>query len=373
MDDTLKQLTAHRRALHRIPEIRFDLPRTREYILNELSALPRARVKQTDHGAILCYFDAGKPDSFAFRCDMDALNIAERTGVEFASQNPGKMHACGHDGHMAIMLCFARYLDGAIERMPRNALVIFQPAEENGGGGEFVAKSGALERHGVRAIFALHGEPGLEIGQMGSRSGAFMARTCEVWAGFTGRAAHVGRASEGIDALYAAAQFVLRAYAMESAMPGEEKRLLKFGVLNAGTAQNIISGHARLGGALRTYSQRDHEYLSGALRGIARDLEKETGVKIDLSLNGGYPPVINDAALYARARNALGDIPFVEYGEPLLLGEDFSYYQQVVPGVMLYYGLGNGIPLHSDNFNFDERALLTGLEAFKRLLQMEEA
>ena len=166
----LEQLTIHRRALHRIPELDDQLPETQAYLLDRLSPL-RCRIITPGRCAVLAYFDAGKPDTAAFRSDMDALPIEEKSGVSFCSAHPGRMHACGHDGHMAMLLCLAQWISGHLDQLYRNVLLVFQPAEETTGGAQSICQTGIFRQLNVRHIFGIHLWPDLPAGTVSTRSG----------------------------------------------------------------------------------------------------------------------------------------------------------------------------------------------------------
>lgn len=363
------RLTERRRALHRIPELGFDLPKTHAYLAEALAHCG-AQVRTVAQCGLLAYFDFGRAQTALFRSDMDALAVEEQTGAAFCSTHSGQMHACGHDGHMAMLLALADYAGAHPDEMTHNLLLVFQPAEESGGGGGVIVNGGALEGYDISRAFALHVDPMLPSGTLGSRPGPFMAHASELNFTVHGRAAHVARFSEGRDALAAAADFLTRARSMERALPPDVPRLLKFGMMHAGSAVNILADEARLGGTLRTYDDALFEQLRDGLCRHAAECEREYGVRFDLNFAEGYPAVINDAPLYRQARAALEGIPFTELEQPSLLAEDFGFYAQRFPSLMLFVGLGTGIPLHSPQFNFDERALMTGAQALIRLAQM---
>lgn len=368
----IDSLLRRRRALHRIPELKFDLPRTKTYLLNEL-ARTGAKIEPVLDSGLAVFFDAGKPDTVAFRSDMDALSIEEATGAPYASAHAGAMHACGHDGHMAMLLALADSLSRSIGQLPHNVLLIFQPAEESGGGANFIVQTGLLERFNVRRIFALHVDPDLPIGTIGSRPGPLMASSTEVILTVHGKSAHAAMADEGIDALAAAADYITRLRRMEQAMPPEIPRLLKFGSFHSGSAPNIIANRVDIEGTMRTYSDEVFDQMLAALRSIAGDVEKEYKATIEMKLNVGYPALINDYGLFEATKTCLesvSGISFVTLPVPSLLAEDFSFYLQRVPGMMLKLGLGTGIALHSNTFDFDEKALITGAEALIALSQM---
>ncbi|MDO5111257.1 MAG: amidohydrolase [Clostridia bacterium] len=357
----------YRRDLHRIPEIGFALDETVAYVRRVLAPLA-CEVFSPIPGAVCAYFDRGQAQTVAFRADMDALPVEEKTGAAYASAHAGRMHACGHDGHMSMLLCLAERVD-AQKDLPNNVLLIFQPAEETTGGARDICQTGLLERYRVKAIFAIHVFPDIPAGALRASPGPMMAKTGIVDVEIEGKSAHVSRAEEGADALYAGALWLCRAYDMvKTALPEEEKRVLCFGCMQSGTVQNALSAHTVLSGTLRSYAEETHAFLFARLRQIADGVERETGCRFSLSLSEGYPPVRNDEALFARVTEHLGADAPRPIDAPSLAGEDFSFYQKRVPGVFFMLGTGRTTPLHADTFDFDESILLEGVRLFERLL-----
>ena len=230
-----------RRALHQIPEVDWNLPETLCYLKEALSGLG-CHVFSPLEGALCAFFDFGADRALAFRADMDALPIPEKNDTEYVSRHPGNMHACGHDGHMAILLELARRLSGK-KNNPWNILLVFQPAEETTGGARYICETGVFRDYQVEAIFGLHLWPGLEKGKVFSRKNELMARACQLLVDVYGKSAHIAKASEGIDALMAGVEFYRRAMAMEAALPKEIYRLLKIGKFHSGTVRNALSAH----------------------------------------------------------------------------------------------------------------------------------
>ena len=185
------QVIQYRRALHRIPELDRDLPETLSYLRGILSPLS-CTLSSPIPGALCAFFDFGRPDAIAFRSDADALPITERTGLPFASVHPGRMHACGHDGHMAMVLDLAVWLDQQTA-LPHNVLLLFQPAEETTGGAKDLCQSGVLEAHKVQCVFGMHLWPELPAGVIASRKREMMSRSCEVSVTITGRSSHIAK------------------------------------------------------------------------------------------------------------------------------------------------------------------------------------
>ncbi len=356
------QLISDRRALHQIPELELELPQTTAYLRNALAGLG-CQLSSPIPSSLAAFFDFGQPETLAFRADCDALPVQEQTNHDFPSRHPGRMHACGHDGHMAIGLELARRISG-ISRLPHNILILFQPGEESPGGARPICESGILEQHHIKAIFGLHLWPELEKGVVFSRKEEMMARASEVNVDIYGQSAHIGRSWEGRDALAAAVSFYAQAAALEQSLPENVYRLLKFGMLTSGTARNAISDHSRLAGSLRAYQDEVFDHLAQGLQAISETLQAQTGCPVHITMSDGYPAILNPAGLYQRV---LEVAPFRPLEDPSLAAEDFAFYQRRVPGMFFFLGLGHCPALHSPNFDFDESVLAVGADFFEGL------
>ena len=365
MEDRLSRIVAHRRQLHRIPEVNYDLPMTQAYVLDALKKTG-ARLEALSPAGVLAYFDMGKKDTVALRADMDALPIQECSGLPFASGHPGKMHACGHDAHMAMLLSLAEELREM--SCPRNVLLIFQPAEEPGNGARIVLESKALERYNAREIYACHVEPPLPSGTIGCRPGPLMAMSSEVHLQVKGKSTHIAQYSEGIDALMAGLTFLQRSRAHIESVYRDVRHLYGYGRFESGTANNIVAEKAEAWGTLRAYDEGIFEEMKKDVLSIAKDISAQSGAKLDLSFGDAYPPVLNDEACFEKLKAAAGDLPFQVLAQPKNIAEDFACYLKRLPGAMFLLGLGTPTPLHSSNFIFDESALPNGTEMFKRLV-----
>ena len=364
-------VAAHRRALHRIPELDDRLPETCAYVRSILEPLD-CEITAPIPGSVCAFFDAGRPETAAFRADMDALPVTEASGVPYASVHPGQMHACGHDGHTALALGLAEYAAAHLADLPRNALFLFQPAEETTGGAERLCETGILEERSVTGVFGLHIWPGLPQGRVFSRPGPLMARSSEVTVTVTGKSVHLSRAAEGRDALTAGAEYLRRAYAAMDALPPEEPRVLRFGKMVSGTVRNAVSGETRLEGSLRTYREETHQLCRERLESLGREIAAESGCAVEVCLSRGYPAVWNHEELHASVCRRLGPDAPALLDAPVLAAEDFSFYQRRVPGGFFFLGAGNTPELHAPDFDFDDEAVLpAGLEFLKKLLTME--
>ena len=358
------QIFEDRKQLHRIPELDRDLPHTMAYLRESLSSM-KCKVFSPMPGALCAYFDFGAKEAIAFRSDADALPIEERTGLPFASRHPGKMHACGHDGHMSILLELARRLSTK-ENLRYNVLLVFQPAEETTGGAKDICKTGVFKLYKVQAIFGLHLWPGLQKGLVASRKNEMMSRSCEVKVDIYGKSAHIAKADEGIDALSAGVEFFSRVKALEAALPKKVFRLLKFGKFESGTVCNALSDHTRIEGSLRAFQDDVFYSLRAGIVSIGKEIERTTGCQVNIYMNDGYPAVMNPVDLYKRVRKA---VPFGELEKPSMITEDFSWYQKKLPGMFFFLGTGETPALHADDFDFDETILVKGADFFEALAE----
>ena len=359
---------SHRRTLHRIPELDDQLPETLAYVRSVLEPL-NCRITTPIPGSVCAFFDAGKTETVAFRADMDALPVQEATSLPFASEHPGKMHACGHDGHTAMALSLAEFVSAHLTTLPRNVLFLFQPAEETTGGAKGICDNGILDQHHVVRVFGLHLWPNLPAGTVWSRPGPLMARANEVTVTLTGKSVHLSRASQGIDAMTAGVEYLRRAYAMVDALPPEESRAFLFGKMVSGTVRNAVSGETRLEGSLRTYREETYLHCRTELEVIGTQIAADTGCTVDVDINEGYPAVWNHEGLYETLCSALGKDAPAHLNIPALAAEDFSFYQRRVPGVFFFLGTGKTEELHSPKFDFDDEIILpAGVEFLKKLL-----
>lgn len=357
------QIIEYRRALHRIPELDRDLPETMAYLRSVLEGL-QCTLFSPIPSSLCAFFDFGREQAIAFRSDADALPIQERTGAPYASVHPGKMHACGHDGHMAMLLDLAVWLDGQKD-LPNNVLLIFQPAEETHDGAKDVCESGVFEKYHVKCIFGAHLWPDLPGGVVASRKNELMSRSCQVSVEITGRSSHIAKAEEGLDALAAGVEFHRRAAALEASYPPNLYRLLKFGRMESGVVRNAVSGRTLMLGSLRAFQDQVFDGLRDGLVAIGEELAAEMGCQITVRTNEGNPPVWNPPNLFDQVR-ACG-VEFEVLEKPVMISEDFSWYQRHLPGLFFFLGIGPSPALHTDSFHFDETILQTGAGLWKAL------
>ena len=366
--DYLKEtLKKHRRALHQIPEIAFDLPQTHAYVKKVLVSLGFEPMTIAQTGLIAIKKGVRK-ETIAFRSDMDALNVLEQTNVDFASKYQGKMHACGHDGHMAMLLGFAEHLSHQ-KSLQYNVMLIFQPAEEGPGGAKIIVDSGILEKHHVLRIFGIHLYPDLKEGIYGLVDGPMMAQNGEFDLSIKGVSAHGAQPHASKDAIIVAAQLITQyQHIVSRQVDPLQSAVVTIGTIEGGEARNIIAHSVHMKGTIRAFHQNTYDAIKESIRKINAGLEMTYGVNIDMDLRDYYPAVINDHQLFLEVQQQLKSNSY-EMIKPMMFAEDFSFYQQVVPGLFVMLGtknesLGYTHPLHSCYFNFLEDVLTKGVELY---------
>jgi amidohydrolase len=366
--------TRHRRALHQIPETGFSEVKTQKYLLEALSELEGVIVEIVAGTGVLAWIQGESRDCVAFRADMDALEVTEKTALPFESGHPGMMHACGHDGHMTMALLLTQLISKRRHELKKSVLVIFQPAEEGPGGAKVIMDAGVLEAYQVEAIFGYHLFPEVASGFFATRSGPLMAMTGEFDIDLIGKSAHGAMPNLGTDTIVAASGLVsaLQSVVSRNIKPADPA-VLTIGKMTAGEKRNVLAGHARLEGTLRAFSTEVFEHATERMKTLAKDIASGYGCDARVEIREMYPPVVNDPDLTELFVEAVGR-EYVQDIEPQMLAEDFSYYQQAVPGVFVFVGTrdeakGYTFGLHHEQFNFDERVLLNGVAAMIRTFE----
>ena len=366
------RVRALRRALHRMPERGLQEYDTSAFIQQHLRGLglPFMVLGGTGVKAVV---RGGLPGPVtAFRADMDALNVPEQTGCDFMSEREGFMHACGHDGHMALLLGFAEFLAEHKARLRGTAVLLFQPCEENVKGAKLLLNEGAMDDPKVDRIFAIHLMPHIPQGKLGVVAGPVMIGACEFLVQVRGRSAHGAMPQLGRDAIVAASAFVVGLQTIVSRMvPPEAPALITIGRMQGGHRQNIIADEVELEGTLRAYDAGIMAQMKRALAAHMRGIEAAYGVQMTFTAVDEVPPTVNDGALAAEAMALYPEAAVPE--KMLTVAEDFSRYGDRAPAFLGLLGcrnetLGYTEPLHSSRFQFDEEALLTAMEYYKRLV-----
>ena len=376
--EELPRLVALRRDLHRHPEVGYEEVRTSGVITRELTEAGVAHVGGLAGGTgVLAHVPGQGTRAVALRADIDALPIHESSGLPYASTIAGRMHACGHDGHAAIMVGTARVLArlAAGGPLPRPVTLLFQPAEEGGAGGRRMVEDGALDgsRIGcpVGEIHALHGWPELELGHVTTREGAVMAASDRFEIAIDGEGAHAAWPHRAADPVVCAAAMVTALQSIVARnVPPLEAAVVSVTVIEAGSAFNVIPDRATLKGTLRSLSEETRCLVERRVERIARGIAEAHGCRATCDLRRGYPVTVNHPTAVARfqavAREALGASRVHRMAAPVMGGEDFAFYGEHVPSCYWMLGLAPGggpcPPLHAPDFDFNDDAIATGVE-----------
>lgn len=366
------QIVEWRRDFHRHPEVAFEEKRTSEVLRKSLEGLG-LDVRACGGLGVRAVLD-GRPGgkTLALRADMDALPLVEEGNKEYISLNKGATHACGHDGHMAIVMAVAKVLAARKNDFAGRVVFLFQPAEELPPGGAIgMVEDGALE--GVQAVFGLHLWQGFGTGLVAAAKGPMMAQADNFTITVKGRGGHGSMPQFTADPILAAAAIVVAAQSIVSRNVDPLKpAVVSFGAIQGGTVNNIIPTTVSLKGTVRTFDPGLQEHIEGRLRALAESTAKAYGAEAALEYFVGYPAVVNDPGMtdlaFGVAREVLGRDRALEC-EPVMGGEDFAYYLRKVPGAFLFFGAGDGMthPHHHPGFDIDERALVPAAHLLARI------
>ncbi|WP_302382895.1 M20 metallopeptidase family protein [Anaerotignum lactatifermentans] len=370
----VEELRQIRRDLHKIPELGLKEYKTSAYIREKLESFGITELETwLETGVVAVIRGKGKKEAVAFRADMDALPVTEQTGCDFTSEHVGCMHACGHDGHVTVLLGFAKYLQEHKDELENDVVLIFQPAEEGPGGAQLLVDAGLFEKHPVRCIIGCHIFPQVPQGKVACRKGAMMARNGEVDVHIYGESAHGAQPHLGHDAVLAAGAVITGLHTILSRNVSPlDSGVLTFGAIHGGEACNIIAKEVKLEGTMRAFSDEAYETMTKRVQEVASGIAAGYGCKGEAVFRHMYRVVDNDPKLVELLQEVAGDA--YEETPPYMLAEDFSLYLQKVPGMFFFLGSGNEEKgyihsLHSAQFQFDEEILALGVETYAKLLK----
>lgn len=357
-------LTHIRRTLHQIPELGFDLPLTSASIKSILESMGYTPISIAKSGWLVIIPGLSE-DILIFRTDMDGLPIQEKNTHDYRSTNQN-MHACGHDGHMSMLLGFADKIQG--QTFHQTLVLLFQPAEESPGGAKVVLDELPFELNRVKGCFGLHLYPQLPLHHLGAKPFGFMATNGEIDITIHGQSAHAGLPHQGKDALLIASSLMMSIQSILSRNTNPlESKVINIGVLRAGEVRNSVADTALLQGTLRAFSKQGYQALKEHLQRMIQSYEVMHDVRIDCVIRDGYPVVYNDPSLFARAKELFNDQ--LSEIDGVMLAEDFGFYSEVMPSLFMFLGTGNPkTSLHSPTFDFDEVVLETGVNTYLELL-----
>jgi len=370
------EVTGWRRHLHTIPELLYDVHRTAAFVEEKLKSfgcdevvpgIGRTGVVGIIRGSL------GDGPTIGLRADMDALPLTEITGKPYASQTPGKMHACGHDGHTAMLLGAAKYL-AETRNFAGSVAVIFQPAEEGGAGGKAMVQDGMMERFGIARVFGMHNMPGLPVGEFAIRPGPMMAATAEFTITVKGRGGHAAMPHGTVDPIVTASQMVqaLQTIAARNVDPIDSV-VVSVTKFHAGDAHNVIPQSAELAGTIRTLRDEVGEKARERMRAICEGIAAAHGASVDVDIVVNYPVTFNDPQETEFAAAVAGEVagaPHVHTSvNPVMGGEDFSYMLEARPGAFIFAGNGDTANLHNPAYDFNDELIPHGISYWVKLTE----
>ena len=373
-------ITAWRRELHAHPELMYEVHRTADFVAAKLrefgcdevaTGVGRTGVVGRIKGRTPAQGDGIK--AVALRADMDALPIEEETGAPYRSTVPGRMHACGHDGHTAMLLGAARYL-AETRNFAGDAVLVFQPAEEGGAGAAAMLDDGLVDKYGIEEIYGMHNAPGMAVGTFALRAGPAMASTDHVDIEIEGIGGHAAAPHKTIDPVLAGSQLIvaLQSIVSRSADPLESV-VISICQFKAGDARNVIPQTATLIGTVRTLTPQMRDLVEKRIREVAAGIATLTGAKIAVQYRRGYPVLVNHAGqteIAAQVADEVAGRERVSRDMPPLMGaEDFAFMLQARPGAFIFLGNGDSAGWHHPAFDFNDEAAVFGTSYWVRLVE----
>lgn len=364
-----------RRDLHRNPELMFDCHRTAALVADQLRAFGVDEVAtgigRTGVVGVIRGRQTGSGRVVALRADMDALPITEATGLPHASGTPGKMHACGHDGHTAMLLAAARYL-AETRNFDGTAIVVFQPAEEGGGGGREMVADGMMERFGIQEIYGMHNWPGQPAGRFAIRPGAFFAAADQFDIVVEGRGGHAAKPHETVDATLVAAHIhvALQSVVARNVDPVHQGVLTVTALHSEGDSYNVIAARARLKGTIRTLDESVRARMEARLIALAEGTATAFGARATVGYRRGYPVMVNDNTATGWAAEAAARVAGDCADAPLVMGaEDFAFMLQARKGAYILIGNGDSAPVHHPEYDFNDEIIPVGASFWAEIVE----
>jgi amidohydrolase len=374
--DLHAEITGWRRDIHANPELLYDVHRTAASVADKLKSFGCDEVVTgIGRTGVVGVIRGRNPGSKAvgLRADMDALPIEEATGLPYKSTVPGKMHACGHDGHTAMLLGAAKYL-AETRNFAGTAVMIFQPAEEGGAGARAMLRDGLIDRFGIHEVFGMHNYPGMPVGRFGIRTGPAMASTDTISIMLEGVGAHAAFPHTGVDTILVGAQIVNQLQSIVSRnVDPVEAAVVSICTFHGGEAENVIPQQVRLGGTVRTLSKDVRDLVQKRVREVVEGTARLYGAKAQITYTPGYPVLVNDSGRTAFAasvaREIAGDSKVDDQWPPLMGAEDFAFMLNERPGAFIYVGNGDSAGLHNPKYDFNDEAIPLGTSYWVRLAE----
>ncbi len=373
--NSFDEMATWRHHIHANPELGFDCHETAKFVVERLKEFGVDEISEgwAKTGVVAVINGQGAGGTIGLRADMDALAMPEMTGLEYASTIEGKMHACGHDGHTTMLLGAAKYL-AETRNFSGRVVLMFQPAEEGGGGGNVMCQEGVIEKYGISQVFAIHNMPDLPVGEFQTRAGPVMASVDDFEIEIFGKGGHAARPHFSVDPIVAATAMVQAVHTIVSRnIDPIECGVITITQIHAGTAFNVIPETAKIAGTIRSFEPAVKAVMQKRLVEVMENIAAAYGARAELSYIEGYPATVNNAEKAAFAvkvaASVVGTDKVSDQAARRMGAEDFSFMLNKVPGAYVFVGNGDSAALHHQSYNFNDEAAPVGASYLARIVE----
>jgi len=373
--NSFDEMSAWRQQIHSNPELGFECHQTAKFVVERLKEFGVDDISTgwAKTGVVAVINGKGEGGTIGLRADMDALPMPEMTGLEYASTNEGKMHACGHDGHTTMLLGAAKYL-AETRNFSGRVVLMFQPAEEGGGGAEVMCEEGVIEKYGISQVFAIHNMPELPVGEFQTRAGPVMASVDDFEIEIFGKGGHAARPHFSVDPIVAATAMVQSLHTIVSRnIDPIECGVISVTQIHAGTAYNVIPETAKIMGTIRSFEPAVKTVMQKRLVQVMENIAAAYETRAELTYHDGYPATVNNAekAAFALkvAASIVGEDKVSDQAARRMGAEDFSFMLNKVPGAYVFVGNGDSAALHHQSYNFNDEAAPVGASYLARIVE----
>ena len=373
--NNFEEMAAWRQHIHSNPELGFECHETAKFVVERLKEFGVDDISEgwAKTGVVAVINGKGEGGTIGLRADMDALPMPEKTGLDYASGNEGKMHACGHDGHTIMLLGAAKYL-AETRNFSGRVVLMFQPAEEGGGGAEVMCNEGVIEKYGISQVFAIHNMPELPVGEFQTRAGPVMASVDDFEIEIFGKGGHAARPHFSVDPIVAATAMVQSLHTIVSRnIDPIECGVISITQIHAGTAFNVIPETAKIAGTIRSFEPDVKAVMQKRLVEVMENIAAAYDTRAELTYHDGYPATVNNAEKAAFAVKVAADIvgedKVSDQAARRMGAEDFSFMLNKVPGAYVFVGNGDSAALHHQSYNFNDEAAPIGASYLAKIVE----
>ena len=373
--NNFEEMAGWRQHIHANPELGFECHETAKFVVERLKEFGVDDISEgwAKTGVVAVINGKGDGGTIGLRADMDALPMPEKTGLDYASGNEGKMHACGHDGHTTMLLGAAKYL-AETRNFSGRVVLMFQPAEEGGGGAEVMCNEGVIEKYGISQVFAIHNMPELPVGEFQTRAGPVMASVDDFEIEIFGKGGHAARPHFSVDPIVAATAMVQSLHTIVSRnIDPIECGVISITQIHAGTAFNVIPETAKIMGTIRSFEPDVKAVMQKRLVAVMENIAAAYDTRAELTYHDGYPATVNDtekAAFAVKvAAGIVGEDKVSDQAACRMGAEDFSFMLNKVPGAYVFVGNGDSAALHHQSYNFNDEAAPIGASYLAKIVE----